>query len=290
MAHILRLATPWDASALKEIWAEVFGDPQEIIDEFFNRFYSSCESLIMEDNGFPASAAHLLPIGSFVDHEGNEHSCAACYAVATKEDYRNQGYASDVVLNSARQGLTRGLEFVTACPAREDLISFYSKKGFRVAFSVREAEYEISELAVPEDGMSAAIGAEDYSAAREIMLADRPHISFYDELISYQEYLCKFGGGELLLLKCGDARGCAAVERDGDTLIVKELLMPGIPMRDAAAIISACFEGAKRCIVRVPEDAGSDGSVKPFAMYVRTHYIPNPDDGEVPAWYGFAFD
>jgi L-aspartate oxidase len=86
--------------------------------------------------------------------------------------------------------------------------------------------------------------------------------------------------------------GCAAVEKDGDTVLVKELLLSrGFEPEDAVAVIAG-HHAASRYIVRYPDsNRRPDGkNSTPFAMILPKPVFSDAAGVHCAKWYGLAFD
>ncbi|MBQ8975332.1 MAG: hypothetical protein IJ072_06390 [Oscillospiraceae bacterium] len=83
-------------------------------------------------------------------------------------------------------------------------------------------------------------------------------------------------------LRLASGTGCAAVEKWGDTVVVKEFLVPESELKNAAALILNAVPG-ERIVIRTPAKTMEDA--RPFAMGKNGW----SDNAPLP-WYGFAFD
>jgi hypothetical protein len=142
---------------------------------------------------------------------------------------------------------------------------------------VSEKRYVKGELPDP-GGELRPVDHEEYARLRETRLQGTPHIVFNTTALRHQHEICGLTGGGMYELP---GMGCAAVERWGETLAVKELLVSESDVEKAAAVIIDRL-GGEGIILRTP--AKTVENARPFAMGKR-----GTTDGG-PAWYGFAFD
>ncbi len=118
--------TEWDS--IMEIWNKCFGDDRAYIELYLkNRFENENMYVIYED-GRPVSMASLLPVQ--VTMGGKKENARYVYAVATLPEYRNRGYASEIIKHAAQ----RCGEPLILQPADRDLQGYYEKQGFSDAF------------------------------------------------------------------------------------------------------------------------------------------------------------
>lgn len=118
--------TEWDF--ITEIWNRCFGDDRAYIRLYLeNRFENENMCVIYQDNR-PVSMASLLPVQVMVN--GKKESARYVYAVATLPEYRNRGYASEIIKYAAE----KYGEPLILQPSDRDLQEYYEKQGFADAF------------------------------------------------------------------------------------------------------------------------------------------------------------
>ncbi|MDE6054029.1 MAG: GNAT family N-acetyltransferase, partial [Lachnospiraceae bacterium] len=118
--------TEWES--VMEIWNRCFGDDRAYIELYLkNRFESENMYVIYEDNR-PVSMASLLPVQVTIN--GKKENARYVYAVATLPEYRNKGYASEIIKHAAQ----KYNEPLVLQPADRDLQEYYEKQGFADAF------------------------------------------------------------------------------------------------------------------------------------------------------------
>lgn len=118
--------TEWES--VIEIWNRCFGDDRAYIELYLkNRFENENMCAIYQD-GRPVAMASLLPVQ--VTLNGNKENARYVYAVATLPEYRNKGYASEIIKHAAE----KYREPLILQPADRDLQQYYEKQGFADAF------------------------------------------------------------------------------------------------------------------------------------------------------------
>lgn len=108
-------------------------------------------------------------------------------------------------------------------PAEESLFGFYARFGYRTVFTCRTETVP----AARGDCSITPLTPDGWQSLRELQLYDS-HLSYPPELLRWQETISRSSGAGLYRIETGDAVCCAAAERDGETLLVRELL-PGLP-------------------------------------------------------------
>lgn len=129
-----------DIAALKELWAETFGDGQEYIDLFFDRMFRPSDYIVLcRDPGTEAagpaviSMAALLPVK--LVYNGERYPVAYLYAMATRASERGKGFGLRLLSFAEEYCRAQGKAGIALQPADEGLVSFYSKAGYKPAFS-----------------------------------------------------------------------------------------------------------------------------------------------------------
>lgn len=282
----IRLSQKSDVPEMKRLWKLCFGDSDQLTDCYYQYAYSPQGTLVVAENGALRAMTSLLPMET-VDSRGRVAETPCVYAVATDPDFRGGGYASRL-LEAAWQGLAG--DGLLVVPADAGLFGFYGQRGFGDSFTIREAVLTPEQVAMlegPQVGQVRlhAVAPRGYGSLREELLAGRPHVRYSEETLAYQEKLGLLGGGGLYALEVGEAGGCAAVERAGDTLVVKELLFPELPLAAGVQALAAAFT-CRRLVVRTPAFMGQSlgGQVRPFAQ-ARWKSAPQETD-----YLGLAFD
>lgn len=276
---------PWrhgDLPQLKSLWMEAFGDDEDYIGAFRANFLRADACLVAEVDGKVVSAMYILDGPILFPPDGTSLSTAYTYALAIDPAYRGRGIGSAVYRACVDEAL-RTVDAACVMPSEEALYSFYEKASGSVPVSwAREGLYARDELT------GAASKADDISAGqyylrRKSILRGHPYAVVTMGFLAMESYHMKrFGGGYLSI--DGDI---AAVEMDGDTCRVIELLAPEGDWREVLQAIAVRFP-AEKYLVRSPVFFPGPEKSRPFMM---ASLSPNAK-AQPPAelWWGFAFD
>lgn len=250
----IRRAGPADLPALTRLWQTAFGDPPELIERFYRRFPPAKAAWVVEDGGCVVTAAHLLE-GRLHTADGNVLPCAYVYAVSTDPAHQGNGYASALMRRFAMDADVSGRVLYTL-PAEASLYKWYqavmgttqTARGERIRIARQQTDGTLPSVT--------RISAPEYAVLRAQQLQGQTYAEPSAALLDFQADLCAMCGGALVHVGCG----CAVVERDGDTLIIKELL--GADTASAAQALLAAFDAqaAQVCLQR------QDGA-QPMAAY-----------------------
>ena len=276
---------PWrqeDLPALEALWTIAFDDDANYIHAFRSNFLRPDACLVAEADGKPVSAMYILDGPILFPPDGTSLSTAYTYALATDPAYRGRGIGTAVY----RACVDAALQLVDAAcvlPSEKALYSFYEKANGSVPVSwAREGVYGRKELSGPIP-RGDFISAGEYYLRRKSLLRGLPYAVVTSRFLSMEAYHMKrFGGGYISV--DGDI---AAVEMDGDTCRIIELLAPEGDWMDVLRAVGALFP-AEKYLVRSPVFFPGPENVRPFMMASL-----NPDaKGQPPAdlWWGFAFD
>ena len=292
MAQI-RFARWEDCPRLKRLWKAAFGDEDSYIDGFYQDRFSPQETMVLEEEGALQAMLTLLPMETVL--AGGERVSTPCvYAVATSRESRGRGYATGLLAQAHRTMEERGDKGAVIVPAGDSLFAFYRQRGFADGFSLRERRLTPEELlpaARDPRAQVTALAPGEYHRRREALLQGSCHVDCGEEGLVYQDRVGRRSGGGLLAVDVGPVQGCAAVERDGDRLILKELLLPPAVMEAGLAAVADRFT-CREILLRAPLGAGeAGGDPRPFAQ-VRWYdrRLAQAFAGEAPGYLGIAYD
>lgn len=250
----IRRAAPADLPVLTRLWQAAFVDPPELIERFYRRFPPAKAAWVVEDGGCVVTAAHLLE-GRLHTTDGNVLPCAYVYAVSTDPAHQGNGYASALMRRFAMDADVNGRVLYTL-PAEASLYKWYqavmgttqTARGERIRIARQQTAGTLPSVT--------RISAPEYAVLRAQQLQGQTYAEPSAALLDFQADLCSMSGGALVRV----GSGCAVVERDGDTLIIKELL--GADTASAAQALLAAFDAqaAQVCLQR------QDGA-QPMAAY-----------------------
>lgn len=207
---------PRDIPVLKQLWRDTFGDPDELIDSFFELLCGVGTGIVCRDGREPVAMAYLLD-----GMRAGMVKCSYIYAVATKSEYRGRGCGAALMRACRSASRQRGNDVLCTSPAEPSLYDWY--EGLLdmqpVSFS---SEYGIEpELSGALPAVRPA-DASEYNLAREQYLCGSPHVSFSDNYIALELAVCRACGGGLFAVGSGFA---ACYPEDG-VLKIRELMCP----------------------------------------------------------------
>ncbi len=248
-----------DLPHLTKLWCRCFGDSESDVAEFW-KIFDKITVFIARDKD-PVAMLCALPV-TYFDEEGRAQEASYLYAVCTREDLRGRGICRELTDFSEKTLAKSGSKFAFLVPASEKLFEFYRSFGYQTAFY--HEKYSI----FPEGKAKIRrIDAAAYQNLRQMQL--------YSDFVSYDEWLLDLQSG-LYRIETDDCICCAAAEKHGQKLIIKELL----PNEPAAAAALASHLGCAEAEVRTCE-----GGI-PFGMAKSLCKLPCPTRG----YLGLAFD
>ncbi len=130
-------ATKKDIENLKKIWVNIFGDSEEFA-QFAVNICSPNEIYLVKDN---ENIAAMAVCGIDVFAYGKKGFYI--YGVATLPEYRNKGYAKNLIAHICDLKFKSGYDFSLTQPANKGLFSFYEKLGFDTYTYLRKCDVNI---------------------------------------------------------------------------------------------------------------------------------------------------
>lgn len=262
----MRPARPEEIPRQKELWRLAFGDGEAYIDYFYA--HAEAQVLVLLEDGAVQTMTALYPVSVSLPG-GGRASSAYIYALATHPEARQKGFGRFLLRYVDFHLKERGIDCVTIVPAEPSLHRFFAAAGFSECFATRKVELLPDMLAPPAPGDALSpVPPAEYDALREELLGGSLHVSYGPGLIAYQQGLSRMAGGDLYRLRVGEETGVAAAERpDGETLLVKELIVPRRAMDRAAALLAAALPARRYHLRTPPFWEGMAGSyLQAFAM------------------------
>lgn len=245
-----------DLPALTKLWQACFGDSVAAISEFW-KVFEHIDVFIAREN-VPVAMLCALPV-TFFDEAGEAHKASYFYAICTAKSHRGRGISKKLT-EFAETNVKS--EFVFLTPANEELFGFYRKSGYETACC--HNTYRVT-----------AAGKASIQPIRAAVYQNLRQMQLYADFIDYDDRLIALQTG-LYRIETKDAICCAAAEKHGGELLIKELL-PDVP--EAAAALAAHL-GAQSALVR------TEGGKTPFAMAKSLCSLPCPEG----VYLGLAFD
>lgn len=221
-SHVV-FANAFETEQLIEIWHQCFGDDRAYIELYLENRFEDENMYVIHENGRPVSMASFLPVQVTID--GKKENARYVYAVATLPEYRNKGYATEIIKHAAG----RYQEPLILQPADRDLQQYYEKQGFADAFGespcwiyagrctetaniydlpaddgllrVAETREEIAEKLDMLGSWSVSdAGEKEYKAVRDQALESEGYVEWDEKAIAYAIKENQFCGGRTLLL------------------------------------------------------------------------------------------
>lgn len=268
----IRLAKQGEVIDQKKIWKICFGDEDAYIDFYFSNKYNEDETALLLYNGKIAAMATMIP-GNMVMPSGKRQELSMLYAIATHPDYQGKGFSTQIIEFCNTHLLQKGIDLSILVPAEESLFDFYSKRGYKEAFYIREivlSDSQISKFTInmEQEISIGAIEANEYNERRRKLLEGVLYLDYNNREIDYQKRVSNKFGAEIYGINIGKIKGCAIVERiNHDEIFIKEILMPEHLIEDGLKKVKLLLP-AKNYIVRLPAYLGESlgGIVRPFGM------------------------
>lgn len=207
-SHVV-FASERDFDAVAQIWKTCFGDEEEYIQFYFEHRFREDNMLVIFADGKPVSMASFLPAEILVD--GEYRPAKYVYAVATLPEYRNRGYATEIIKHASE----KYKEPLILQPAEETLIEYYRKMGFEETFLSYSDEKEVpaphnaiimQECEENPEGKTLAgwkfesITAEEYQSIRDAHFEKEGYVRWDAEAIRYAIYENNFCRGAAVKL------------------------------------------------------------------------------------------
>lgn len=116
----------------RALWIKVFGDNPRVIDQFMINYFT--EDLCFR--AYDKTNTSLCSMFFVVPFESQYGKTAYIYAVATQEQARRQGYATQLLESALFQLRAQGYQLAALIASNQENEAFYSKFGFQLASSV----------------------------------------------------------------------------------------------------------------------------------------------------------
>lgn len=292
----MRLAQKGEIGRQKEIWKLCFGDYDHYIDFYFANRYKEDETAVLLHDGEIMAMLTMLPVRTVTPKE-QSFKTAMLYAIATHPQYRNRGFATQLMNFSSQYLKTKKNDLSVLVPAKRELFNYYRKQRYQEGFYIREVlltREGVDCLPINRSCqcMISSITPEEYNLRRNIQLSGRLFISYQDEDIAYQKKLSQQSGTDIFAIDIEGNQGCLTVERiTADKVLIKEILLPEDYI-NAALINIAKQLFAKEYILRTPPYLGEKfgGIIRPFGMTKvigKGNLLIAPED---LGYLGLAFD
>ncbi len=284
----LRRAKAGEEGAVAALWSRVFGDGEAFLAEFYRRCVPFDQMLVLEEDGEVRSIL-CAPEMTMRFPNGKSLKCGYMYALATDSEERGKGFGRDMMRYGEVYLKGRGADCAILVPAEPSLFRFFDSLGYIPAFSHIWREVPASQVTLAE-GEAVPAEPEEYNALRRRWLDGRCYADCGDSLAAFQQFLSREAGGDIYRLDLPGGAGGAAVEMDGSTAVVKELLCAEQDVDRALAQVVARHP-ADRYILRLPAWSKVPGERVLWGAVRWLYERPSPwwPAGQ-DAYLGLAFD
>lgn len=246
--YTLRRIRREDIPALKRIWMGCFGDPESLVDKFFELLPELGTGIAAVRGGFPVGAAYALTGLELVSRDGESLPCGYIYAVALEEESRGLGMGCALSAAAAEAARKSGAKIICTLPAESSLYDWYEKTiGTKCALRRRSVSLETA-----ANEQCSAVSAAEYSRKREALLNGQAHIRFSERFLEFQQALCAAYGGGLYAV----SGGVAAAYPEGDCAVVSELICPPEADRARSAGAVGAALGVRQVLLHEPAVEG----------------------------------
>lgn len=250
-----------DLPRLREIFLLCFGSGSAAeMDYVFSRYPGAL--WCAKKDGVPAAMLAALPVTLALP--GGEYTARYFYGVATHPEERRQGLCGGLLAACCAEMEKRGEAAALLRPDSEKNRAFYRKSGFTDCSTVGMGCFAAAGgTALP----CTPTGPARYDTLRRKFAPWG--LQWGREGLAFQKGWLRLYGGDLWLLGTAEApRGCAAVSREGELPLVRELLCAG---EDAAAALEGLCRlyGCERLRLALPEPMTvpmEDGRTEPMMM------------------------
>lgn len=125
---IIENAKKEDVCTLKQIWKEIFKDPDDYIDLFFDKKMNLEYTFVARKDGEIVSTAYLINSPLVTDDSKIIPAFYMC-GISTSQQARGKGYARKVIEYCFEFAKNEGAELCYLVPANLSLFNFYKKVG-----------------------------------------------------------------------------------------------------------------------------------------------------------------
>ena len=241
-----------DIPAMRALWRRVFSEDERFLDAFFALL---CDiggaAVALGEDGTLYGAAYALT-GYELLADGQSPHVGYVYAVAVEETARGRGIGAALTKKAAAICREREAVIVATLPASEPLYGFYEKQIAARHLLRRERRCAAARPALELMKLSTT----EYMLWRESLLRGKAHIHLSYPMLEAQRALCEVYGGGLY----ATSDGILACYREGDSLVVREILCAAGEPEDSAAS-AAAFLGCREAVFDTPAVRGGEAYV-----------------------------
>ncbi len=234
---------------LKNLWADVFGDSQDVINNFFGKTSKNENVFCAFYGDEPVSVMYAVESNIFLQNA--EYKAYYVYAVCTKKEHRGNSLMKKVFSFLESEARKRSVSYLFLVPAEESLFPLYESIGFSVAFVNKETLIKKSESKT-RSFSSRNLSYEEYKTLRE------KYINVPQAILSesgFNSFYAPVGAN----MECVSLdEGYALYEKENGKVIIHEFC------GEKEVVLSAVFSVAEVNEMVLREQATSGG--KPYGM------------------------
>ena len=239
-----------DLPAMRALWRRVFDEREAYLDAVFSLLPDIGGAAVAEDGkGELIGAAYAMTGYELLTGSEEGPHVGYIYAVAVDESARGRGVGAALTRAAAEICREREADIITTLPAEESLYGWYEKQ-----IGTGNLLYR-GERKVPArktlDIMK--LTGTEYMLWRENMLRGKAHVRLSTPMMEAQRALCEAYGGGLY----ASTDGIFAAYRDGERLIMPELLCVQAPPEETAASAAAIL-GCREALFFTPSVSGGE--------------------------------
>ncbi|MBR2807030.1 MAG: GNAT family N-acetyltransferase [Oscillospiraceae bacterium] len=268
---MIRLATPYDITQLKELWDASFHDPMNYIDFVFDKITGTDDVLVTELDGRVVAMLIMIPV-KFV-YKDEAVNTLYIFGAATDKKYQNRGIMSKLIEDAENRAMRLDARLSVLVPGNPYLFDFYRNRGYSTDFSLRCVNIKPGMLDnavdLGDEMKIDEIKTEDLHRIRGAALMNIPHISWSLRQLSfvmedsrmYDDHIASYQG------ELGNAYAFYGIRNK--KLYVKEIL--GSTNEAQMAVLKTLIEkfSPKYAYVNLPELSKlfyGEGEIRPYGM------------------------
>lgn len=169
----IHVANNKEFEELLEICSSVFSDSKEFIKNFYKTL--NCTPYVLVDNAEVQSCLTLFETGKYMGK-----IVMTSYAICTKPDSRDKGYAGELV-KYVRDKVIESGKLSLISPASKSLVGFYEKLGYSPHFYADENTIDANPD-LPQAKME-QISVEEYNKRRNELLQGINHVEINNNVL-----------------------------------------------------------------------------------------------------------
>lgn len=194
---MVTLAKQTDLKQLMNIWKVVFGDSDQLIEEYYHHVFSPDDTLVYRVEEEPVAILHMIP--------DTDNKRVYYYALATLPEHRGRGYMTDMMEYGAKLAEERGFGEIFLIPAGESLFAYYRLHGFVHSLTLTRHELQQDlgplRLEVMEPGLMRRMVQKSWDLTDETLIngekvknfvlfeeENEKNVEFYDILYTDKSY------------------------------------------------------------------------------------------------------